>query len=227
MRILHLCTGLALCCALALPGGALAKKPAAASCKGSFSASLKPAEQPKGQNGQGVKLPTFNIDGTLWWASPKMRLDLTEKQSGERMRFQVDTQSGEALMLYPDTLNGSKGKLSDFDQSGYFKHFSEMLADGGVPAPEGWKREKAGSEMIGGKSCPKYVLTSPKGKTVTWWSDGKGRPVRMLAVNGGIKVEVNFSALDFGAEVPASTFTVSPDYSISAAEKKPVKPAQS
>lgn len=224
MRTLSL--GLALCCALVLPQAVQAKKDEAKSCKGSFSASLKPVEQAKSE-GQGVKLPTFNIDGTLWWASPKMRLDLTEKQSGERMRFQVDTKTGEALMLYPDTLNGSKGQLSDFDSSGYFKHFSEMLADGGVPSPEGWKREKAGSEMIGGKACPKYVLTSPKGKTVTWWSDGKGRPVRMLAVNGGMKVQVDFSALDFGAEVPASTFTVSPDYSISAAEKKPAPPAQS
>lgn len=224
MTIGRLSLCLVLLCALCLPQGVLAKK--AASCKGSFSASLKPVEQAKSE-GQGVKLPSFSMDGALWWSAPRMRLDLTETNSGERMRFQVDTQTGEALMLYPDTLNGSKGKLSDFDSSGYFKHFSEMLADGGVPSPEGWKREKAGSEMLGGRSCTKYVLTSPQGKTVSWWADRAGEPVRMQAVNGGIKVQVDFSALDFGAEVPASTFTVSPDYSISAAEKKPAKAAQS
>jgi outer membrane lipoprotein-sorting protein len=211
-------TSLALLCAAILPLATAAKPVSSATCKGSFTATIKPAEQPKG-SGQGLQMPSFAITGTIYWAKPRMRVDMAESNSGERMRLQTDVETGESLMLYPDTLNGTKGKLRDFDQTGYYEHFSEMVRQGGIPAPKGWKREKSGTEKVGAKDCTKYTLTSPKGNKVLWWGDKDDLPIRMRAANHGVVVQVDFQSLKYGVDVPDAVFTVEKEYSISTPAK--------
>jgi hypothetical protein len=209
----------ALIAALALADLAQAKAdPSSGSAELSVTVQSDPDARPRGDAkpaGPGLDI-RLEFDGQVRWASPRLRVDLTEKSSGESVRLQADVESGKALMLYPDTLNGYKGDIASIDQFGYLRQFAELMKKGGeAPAPAGWKREAVGSEKVGTVKCTKYKLTGPKGGVVHWWVDGNSQPRRIQTVRGGMRVRVDIVGLNYEAKVPASVFEYGKEFSIS------------
>jgi outer membrane lipoprotein-sorting protein len=174
------------------------------SCTGNFSAKME----------LGPKASPMKFDGKLAWSNPKLRLDLKDQTTKEAMVVLVDFKSNDATLLYPDTLNGMKTKLPSMDTSGYIRQFKHLLASGGSEMDKGWKKSKVGSEKVGSASATKYKLTGPKGEEVYWWVDKNNQPKKMQTGRGDKKVTLNFGALNFGASVPAKTFTYSKDFQI-------------
>jgi len=174
-------------------------------CLGSFSANME-FSAPSGQPG------SMKFDGKLAWANPKLRLDLKDRVTKESMVVLVNFDGGEATLLYPDTLNGFKTKLPAMDSSGYISQFQSLLSSGDVQ--QGWKKTKVGSDKVAGKSATKYKLSGPKGEQALWWVDSAQHPLRLQTTHGKSKVTLDFGALNFGASVPAKTFTYSKDFSV-------------
>jgi outer membrane lipoprotein-sorting protein len=189
--------------------GTVAAAPVASTCKGNFTANMSfgPAK------GDGKK-SGMTFEGKLQWAKPKLRLDMTEKNTKESMIVLVDFTADSATLLYPDTLNGMKTNLSALDTSGYLKQLEPLLSSQGAALPKGWKRTKAGSGKIDGKAVTKYDVTGPAGEKVQWWVDAKDQPVKVQTGKGNATATLNFSSLSFGAEVPAKAFTYDKGYSV-------------
>jgi hypothetical protein len=49
---------------------------------------------------------------------------------------------------------------------------------------------------------------------VYWWVDGKDRPLKLKTGKGDKTVTLNFGEMNFGASVPAKTFTYSKDFAV-------------
>jgi hypothetical protein len=175
-------------------------------CLGNFSANM--------QIGQGEGAATMKFDGKLAWAKPKLRLDLKDKTTKEATVLLVDFKGGDATLLYPDTLNGIKTKLPAMDVGGYISQFKHLLATGGKQMEKGWKKIKVGSDKVNKTVATKYKLTGPKGEEVLWWVDNKDRPLKLQSNKGGMQVTLFFGEMNFGASVPAKTFTYSKDYAV-------------
>ncbi len=202
--------------------------------KGTFTAEMKlgspSGSSSSGKNGAGkagaaksggTSIPGFagnmNFDGQLFWDSPKLRLDLTEKNTGESMRIHVDFGTSEAVLLYPDTLNGIKGKLGQLDQAGYIAQFKSLLQQGDARGklPEGWSRSKAGSEKVGKLDTTKWNVSGPKGEQVVWWIGKDDKPIKVTAGSAkDSKITINFGDLSYGAPIPADSFAVSKDFTV-------------
>jgi outer membrane lipoprotein-sorting protein len=174
-------------------------------CTGNFSANMQ-----FGADGSRA----MKFDGKLAWAKPKLRLDLKDKMTQESMVVLVDFTKGDATLLYPDTLNGMKTKLPAMDTSGYISQFQNLLSTGGRTMDKGWTKTKVGAEKVGKVSATKYKATGPKGESVVWWVDGKDKPLKLQTGKGNSKVTLNFGDMNFGASVPAKTFTYSKDYAV-------------
>lgn len=199
-----------------LPGGSATAKGQNDSASGEFTLTVQadPAVAAKSGNSSGMDFKML-FDGQIKWQSPRLRIDLNSQGGAESMRLQADVDSGKGVLLYPDTLNGYSGKLSELDQFGYVMQFTELMRKGGdAPAPAGWKREAAGTEKIGTAKCTKYKLTSPKGSVVHWWVDSDSRPRRIRTVRGGMQVQVDISKMDYSAKVPDSTFDYGKEYTV-------------
>jgi len=219
MKTTYTTTIIALIALMLLSLSAQAKS-AASSGSGELSVTVQSDPDAKPQGGTAAAGPGLDFklefDGKIRWASPRLRVDLTEKSSGESVRLQADVQSGKAVMLYPDTLNGYRGDIAAIDQFGYLRQFAELMKEGGAaPAPAGWKREAVGSEKVGTVKCTKYKLTGPKGGVVHWWVNSEGLPLRIQTVRGGMRVRVDIAGLDYKAKVPASVFDYGKEFSIS------------
>jgi len=173
------------------------------SCTGNFSANMQ-----FGEKGNSMK-----FDGKLAWSNPRLRLDLKDQVTKENMVVLVDFKGNDATLLYPDTLNGFKTKLPAMDTSGYISQFQRLLA-GAKDMEKGWTKTKVGAEKIGKTSATKYKATGPKGEQVYWWVDGKDRPLKLQTGKGNSKVTLNFGEMNFGASVPAKTFTYSKDFQV-------------
>ncbi|MCC7479495.1 hypothetical protein IT575_13705 [bacterium] len=198
--------------------------------KGSFTAELNMAA-PKSKTASGAgkagaaknstPIPGFdgnmNFKGQLFWESPKLRVDLTEKNTGESMRIHVDFSTSEAWLLYPDTLNGIKGKLGQLDQAGYIGQFKSLLQQGDARGklPEGWSRSKNGSEKVGSSDATKWSVKGPKGEQVLWWIGKDDKPLKVTAgASGESRLSINFGELSYGASIPADSFSVPKDYTV-------------
>ena len=173
-------------------------------CVGNFNAQMQ----------LGAKTAPMKFDGKLAWANPKLRLDLKDQMTKEAMIVLVDFKANDATLLYPDTLNGMKTKLPAMDTSGYISQFQQLLANGGKQMGKGWTKTKVGADKVGKAAATKYKLTGPKGEEVYWWIGAKDRPLKLQTGRGDSKVTLNFGDLDFGATVPAKTFTYSKDFAV-------------
>jgi len=172
-------------------------------CIGNFSAKMQ----------LGAKMDPMKFDGKLAWSKPKLRLDLKDQMTKENMVVLVDFTSNDATLLYPDTLNGMKTKLPAMDTSGYITQFQGLLTNGGK-MEKGWSKTKVGAEKVGKTNATKYKINGPKGEQVLWWVDSKERPLKMETGKGDKKVTLSFGELNFGASVPAKTFTYSKDFQV-------------
>jgi outer membrane lipoprotein-sorting protein len=177
------------------------------SATGTFNASMQ-----FGSAANGSQPMKFN--GQLAWAKPKLRLDLTEQTTKEKMVVLVDFNGGDATLLYPDTLNGIKTKLPAMDTAGYIQQFQHLLSSGGSSMAKGWKKEKVASEKVGSTAATKFKVTGPAGEQVYWWLDGNNKPLKVQTAKGNANITLNFGDLKFGAEVPAKTFTYGKQYSV-------------
>lgn len=159
----------------------------------------------------------LNFDGELSWDSPQLRVDLTERTTGESLRLHVDFNSGDALLLYPDTLNGIKGKLGSMDQGGYIAQFKSLLMQGEARGelPKGWTREKTGSEKISGTDASKWKVSGPSGEQVLWWIGKDDKPLKVtVGRSGGTQITLNFASVSYGGKIDPNTFTVSKDFTV-------------
>lgn len=187
-------------------------------CLGNFSAQMQ----------LGAKSSPMKFDGKLAWSNPKLRLDLKDQMTKEAMILLVDFKANDATLLYPDTLNGMKTKLPAMDTAGYITQFQHLLATGGEKMGKGWTKTKVSSDQVGKKSATKYKVTGPKGEEVYWWVDGNDRPLKLKTGKGDKTVTLNFGEMNFGANVPAKTFTYSKDFAViemSGDEAKKAMPA--
>jgi hypothetical protein len=173
-------------------------------CIGNFSAQMQ----------LGAKSSPMKFDGKLAWSNPKLRLDLKDQMTKEAMILLVDFRANDATLLYPDTLNGMKTKLPAMDTSGYITQFQQLLATGGKAMQKGWTKTKVSSDKVGKTAATKYKVTGPKGEEVYWWIDGKDRPLKLKTGKGDKTVTLSFGEMNFGASVPAKTFTYSKDFAV-------------
>jgi hypothetical protein len=191
--------------AIAAPGGARAETPAAVSV--GFS----------GEVFVSADTAVMTFSGTAIASQDRMRIDVLQHELGEEVNIIVDFEAGNLVALYPDTLNGARYGLAQFDYIGGFSRIRDSLLGLNPHAPAGWE-ESAGERVeLDGAQSTRRQAVSADGLTITWWTSPAGLPQRAQAQKKGTLVILEVTSYEPLPEVDSALFVIPEDYTITAA----------
>jgi len=191
--------------AIATPGLARAETPAAVSV--GFDGELRISAD--------TAVMTFS--GTAVAAQDRMRIDVLQHELGEEVNIIVDFESGSLVMLYPDTLNGARYELAQFDYIGGFNRIRDALLGRDPHAPAGWEESDGERVDLDGARSTRRRAVSEDGLAITWWTSPAGRPQRAEAQKKDTLVILEVTSYEPLAEVDPALFFIPEDYTVTAA----------
>lgn len=162
--------------------------------------------------------PAFAFSGTVLAASDKMRIEVTQQATQEQALMLVDFAAGQLTILYPDTLNGQRYNLEEFDYLQGFARIRDALAGEGPDLPAGWKETANEDRELDGTKCNYRSALSPKGLVVELWTGADHRPLRATATRESLQVVINAHDFAAAASLDESVFAIPEDYTITEAE---------
>ena len=164
----------------------------------------------------GVEQPSeIAFNGSVTWAEPNLRVEITDGLTQELKVLLVNFAEANAILLYPETLNGYRASLAQLDADGHLVRLRDMLNGKSPQTPEGWKKESLGKEKIGSTQCTHLRYTRDAERRIDVWLNAQQRPLRMIVTKKDVSFTINTKEMTYGDKVPASTFSYSKDYSIS------------
>jgi hypothetical protein len=155
------------------------------------------------------------FNGDLAWDEPKLRVNFSDETTKEANILLVDFTAKTAVLLYPDTLNGTSSDLAHFDKSGHLSRLRDMLNSKPPQTPDGWTKKDLGKEKLGKVQCTHVRFSSPEGQSVDIWSNAKNQPVRMILNKKSITITLDVTKINEQQTIPADTFTYDKSYTIS------------
>jgi hypothetical protein len=166
----------------------------------------------------GSEGPLLDFTGSVLVSGARMRVELTQALTEEPMIVLLDYDASTLTLLFPDTLNGERYSLEDFDSIGGFPRVRDAL-DGSVPTmPDGWKQESHGTAQLDGRQCKHFSAQSEDGLAVEWWTRADNRPVKVIGQAGDIALTIYIDDYDADAAAAAADFEVPEGYTISEPE---------
>jgi len=160
----------------------------------------------------------LDFSGSLIVTADNLRIDLTQEQTDERVRLLVDYTAGILTVLYPDTLNGTRHQLADFDDAGGFVRIRDALLGRQPEPPEEWTATAAESAELAGVACTKRSATAPDGASIVWWLAGDGRPLKVDGHKQDLRISVSLSDYQPLDKIEPLTFAVPEDYAVEAGQ---------
>ena len=206
----RLMTILLLLCAVCAISPALA---ATSAVSANFTAEMLP-------NTEGAK--PISMSGSLLSSAGRLRIDTTHPLTTESVVLIANFSSNNALMLYPDTLNGFSTSLGGLDKHGYLTIMRGYIEGGKLNLPEGWKSEKLAKEKLGGKDAQHMRVTTKSGRKIDYWLNADNRVVKLTTSDDSGKLTMNFNDYNTKATAKDSQFTHGKDYVISAIDNPEV-----
>ena len=204
-QLITFAVALIACLAAAAP--ALAAQPAAVSAQ--FDGELLVAED----------APAFLFSGTILVASDKMKIDVVQQATLEHALILVDFTAGLLTILYPDTLNGQRYKLEEFDHLQGFARIRDAL-DGIQPElPPGWEETANEKTQLDGVDCTFLSALSPDGLAVELWTGTDNLPLRATAKQATISVVITTHDFEPVDSLDDSAFLIPEGYTVSDAEE--------
>ena len=199
-----------LCAALGSPAAAAAPE-APAGLTASFTAELSLGEEG----------PVLPLAGELDYSAGRLRVSITQDLTLEEYIALVDYDAGTLVLLYPDTLNGKRYNLADFDHLDGFARIREAL-DGRAPdVPGDWELTDHGPVEIDGTKCRRFSAARDE-IHVEWWTGPHELPVRAHLTKDGLEVTIHVSAHDTDAAIDPALFDIPDGFTVSqAAEDLP------
>lgn len=159
--------------------------------------------------------PLLDFTGSVLVSGASMRVELTQALTAEPMIVLLDYDASTLTLLYPDTLNGERYSLDNFDSIGGFPRVRDAL-DGAVPTvPEGWKHKSHGAEQLDGQQCQHFSAESEDGLSIQWWTRADNRPVKVIGQARDVALTVFIKDYDADAAAGAADFEVPEGYTIS------------
>ena len=162
--------------------------------------------------------PLLDFTGSILVSGARMRVELTQALTEEPMIVLLDFDASTLTLLFPDTLNGERYSLEDFDSIGGFPRVRDAL-DGVAPTvPDGWKQKSHGTAQLDGQQCQHFSAESEDGLSVQWWTRADNRPVKVIGQSGDVALTIHISDYDADAPATAADFKVPEGYTISEPE---------
>jgi hypothetical protein len=155
------------------------------------------------------------FSGDMAWDEPKLRVNFSDEATKEANVLLVDFSTSSAVLLYPDTLNGTHSDLAHFDKSGHLARLRDMLNGKPPQTPDGWTKKDLGKEKIGKVNCSHVRFSSPEAQTIDIWSNAKNQPVRMILNKKNVTIKLDVVKIKEQQTIPAETFTYDKSYTIS------------
>ena len=161
----------------------------------------------------GEEAPALQLSGRVALTEGKLRISITQDITMEEYVILVDYPADALTMLYPDTLNGQRYKLSAFDHLDGFSRIHGMLRGELPDPPQGWTVSHDDTELDGSPAVH-YRAKGPEDKALDWWVRGDHMPVKALLKVAGTNVLIEVTDYDTAAVVDPVLFTVGEGYTI-------------
>lgn len=158
---------------------------------------------------------TLRFAGKLAWLDPKLRIDVSDALTQENNILLVDYAAQSALLLYPDTLNGYRASLKQFDQARHLENLKGMLNGEPPDTPDGWTRQQLGKEKVLGVQCSHVRFVNSQMHRVDIWLNSKNQPRKLSLTKQDLVIEVKVTKILEKQPLAASTFSYDKSYSIS------------
>jgi len=177
-----------------------------------------------GGAGMAEDLQPVQFSGTILATSNQMKFDVLQnfgiqhQATSEQITVLVDFKERLLIVLYPDTLNGLRYRLNEFDHINGFDKIHEALNGNQPDLPEGWEETELGEVELGGELCMRRRALSPEGLAVELWTNGDNRPVRVVAQHDKYQLIVSLHDFVPVDHTDMSAFLIPEDYTITSAE---------
>jgi len=157
--------------------------------------------------------PLLPMRGTVAFTEGFLRVSVTQDMTMEEFIAIVDYGADTLTLLYPDTLNGKRYQLADFDHLDGFSRIRSVLEGETPKVPAGWQVEEE-EIRYQGADCTLYRARSRDDDTLGWWVKPDGMPVKASLSMGETMVLVEVTKYDMDAAFDPARFAISEDYTI-------------
>jgi len=165
------------------------------------------------------EMPVMALSGELAFTAGKLRVDVHEELTQEHVIVLVDYGAGLLYMLYPDTLNGTRHSLADFDELAGFTAMRDVFAGGEPELPEDWQASSAPAQLDD-KPCTKYSAAS-EDMQAEWWIGEGDVPLKAVVRSAPLTVTVDIISFERDGDLDAALFELPKGYTITEGEGTP------
>lgn len=166
----------------------------------------------------GENAPVLPFHGELALAGDRLRISVSQDITLEEYIALVNYKADTLTLLYPDTLNGQRYKLSTFDHLNGFSRIRDVLTGKPPQVPAGWKTAELKDQELNGETCKHHTAKKEGGASLEWWTRGDGLPVQAQLIDGDTKVAISITAYERQAQINPALFAISKDYTITEAK---------
>jgi hypothetical protein len=162
--------------------------------------------------------PALQFSGTILITEERMKIEVQQQATMEQITILVDFKEGLLTTLFPDTLNGKRYSLDEFDHLQGFARIREALSGRQPELPDGWKETASSDAELDGQTGFYRSALSPGGLAVELWTNNDNQPIRAVAQQNSMQVTINMHDYSTVEHADESAFLIPEDYTISDAE---------